>query len=123
MSDSWRIPLGILGYGGAIATTLSLVLMALGSWLQKAVPLVMSWACLFLFVGALGRLLREVFENRDWHLFSLWRDLWLLGCWCFDEVKPEDAGQVGWAFLIVSVVCATSLVAMAPRVRAVRVVS
>jgi hypothetical protein len=77
--ENIRILFGILGYGAILAVTLSLLLFALASWIQKTVPLVMTWACLFVLVPAIGRLLRAVYDDRHWLLLLVWRDVRLLG--------------------------------------------
>lgn len=122
--DNVSILRGILGYGLILAVTLSLLLFALSSWLQKTVPLVMSWACLFVLVPALASLLRRVFDDRNWLLLIIWRDIRLLGTWCFGGIDTERELQLlapsAW---IVALVCVLSLLALIPRVRAVRVVS
>jgi ABC-type transport system involved in multi-copper enzyme maturation permease subunit len=121
--ENLRILFGILGYGVVLAVTLSLLMFALASWLQKTVPLVMSWACLFVLVPAIGMILRRVYDDRHWLLLLLWRDIGLLGSWCFDALNPErDGPLIGWAALIVAAVCVASAIALVPRVRAVKVV-
>ena len=114
---------GIIGYGLILSVTLSLLLFALASWLQKTVPLVMSWACLFVLIPALALLLRRVFDDRNWQLLILWRDIRLLGTWCFGGIDTDRELQaLGPATVIVLLVCLVSVIALVPRVRAVRVV-
>ena len=114
---------GILGYGLILSVTLSLLLFAMASWLQKTVPLVMSWACLFVMLPALAGLLRRAFDDRNWQLLMLWRDIRLLGTWCFGGIDTNrEVQQLQPAAVIVLVVCVLSLIAIIPRVRAVRVV-
>jgi ABC-2 type transport system permease protein len=121
--ENLRILFGILGYGAVLAVTLSLLLFALASLLQKTVPLVISWACLFVLVPAIGLILRRVYGDRHWLLLLLWRDIRLLGSWCFGALNPErDGPLLGWAALVVASVCVASAVALVPRVRAVKVV-
>jgi ABC-2 type transport system permease protein len=121
--ENLRILFGILGYGAVLAVTLSLLLFALASWLEKTVPLVMSWACLFVLVPAIGMILRRVHDDRHWLLLLLWQDVRLLGSWCFGALNPErDGPLLGWAALVVAAVCVASAVALVPRVRAVKVV-
>ena len=114
---------GILGYGLILSVTLSLLLFAMASWLHKTVPLVMSWACLFIMVPALALLLRRVFDDRNWTLLMLWRDIRLLGAWCFGAVNTTREEELLLpAAGVVLAVCVLSLLALIPRVRAVRVV-
>jgi len=121
--ENWRIVLGILGYGAVMAVSLSLLLFALASWLHKSVPLVMSWACIFVLLPAVGEILRHTYDDRRWRLLMFWRDIRLLGSWCFDALSDNDmqllTGAV-WVVLAVWVVC---ILAIIPRVRAVRVVA
>lgn len=120
--DNLRILLGILGYGAAMAVSVSLLLMALSSWLQRTVPLVMSWACIFVFLPALGGILRHVYDNRYWDLLRLWHNVKLMGHYCFGSVRDRDEKLLIWATLIVVAVAVLSMLAIIPRVRAVRVV-
>jgi ABC-type transport system involved in multi-copper enzyme maturation permease subunit len=121
--ENLRILGGILGYGVVMATALSLLLFALASWLQKSVPLVMSWACVFVLLPALGEILRQVYDDRHWRLLMFWRDIRLVGDWCFGSVSPAYSGHVGWAALIVAAVSVVCLLVSIPRVRAVRVIT
>lgn len=114
---------GILGYGLILSVTLSLLLFAMASWLQKTVPLVMAWTCLFVMIPALAALMRHVFDDRNWLLLMLWQDIRLLGTWCFGGIDSDRELQLLLpAALVVLVVCLLSIVALIPRVRAVRVV-
>lgn len=127
LTDSWTylrenagILFGILGYGAIMAATLSLLLFAMASWLQKTAPLVMCWACLFILLPACAVILREVFDHDGWELLILWRDIRQVGAWCFGE---GDASPWSWAGLIVVGVSFISVSAAIPRVRAVRVIA
>lgn len=123
LRENWRILVGILGYGAIMAAVLSLVLFALASWLQKTVPLVMAWAALFVLLPVLGGILQRVGGNREWLLMILWRNLRLLGGWCFGSVEGRDErGLTAWAAAIVIAVCIGCVAAILPRLRAVRVV-
>lgn len=122
--ENWRIATGILGYGMLMALVLSLLLLALASWFPRTVPLVMCWACVFVLLPALGALLREIFDDRRWMLLMLWRNLRLIGSWFFGAMRPErDAALLPWAIVVVTAVCVVCLLAVLPRVRAVRVIT
>jgi len=114
---------GILGYGLILAVTLSLLLFAMAAWLHKTVPLLMSWSCLFVLVPALAGILRRVFDDPRWMLMMLWRDIRLLGTWCFGGIDTDRELRllVPSAVIVVSV-CILSALAIMPRVRATRVV-
>jgi len=122
-SENLGILRGILGYGLVLSITLSLLLFAMASWLQKTVPLVMSWAFVFLMLPALAELLRSAFDDRHWRLMALWHDIRLMGTWCFGGIDTNRELQLlPPAVVIVLLVCVFSLIAIIPRVRAVRVV-
>jgi hypothetical protein len=122
--DNPRILAGILGYGSVMAVTLSLLLAAIASWIPRTVPLVMSWSCIFVLLPILSDVMEHVSDNRHWLLLNLWRDLQLLGRWCFGSMRPQrsDGDLIGWASWIVLGVCIASALAFLRRVRAVEVV-
>ena len=108
---------GILGYGFLMAAVLSLVLVALASWVPRPAPLVISWACLFLFLPLLAQILRRVYSDRDWLLLILWRDIELMGNWCFGL---DNSKMLPHASAIVILVCIVASIAIAARVTAAR---
>lgn len=115
---------GILGYGLALALTLSLLLFALTSLLKKTVPLVITWACIFVLVPAVALLMRQVFHGRNWQLLMLWRDLRLVGTWCFGGIDSDnELALINPAIAIVVGVWVVSALVIASQVRAVKVVT
>ena len=120
--ENTGILVGIVGYGAVLSVTLSLLVVAMASWLQKTVPLVMSFACLFFLLPTIGRILQRTYDNRYWNLLGLWHDIWIVGTWCFGIDLKNDATHLIPAVLIVVSICVISLIAIIPKVRAVRVV-
>ena len=121
--ENWRIVLGILGYVAVMAVSLSLLLFALASWLHKTVPLVMSWACIFVLLPVVAEILRHTYDDRHWRLLMFWRDIRVLGSWCFGALSRDETQLLTgatWAVLAVWIVC---ILAIIPRVRAVKVVA
>lgn len=115
---------GILGYGLALAVTLSLLLFALTSLLKKTVPLVIIWACIFVLLPAVALLMRQVFKGREWQLLMLWRDLRLVGTWCFGGIDSDnELALINPALAIVVGVWVVSALVIASQVRAVKVVT
>src|SRR5919202_5518792 len=55
--DHPELFLGILGYGLVLTVTFSLLLVATASWLKRTVPMIMTWATIFLFPRLLAPLL------------------------------------------------------------------
>jgi hypothetical protein len=98
-------------------------LFALASWLPRTVPLVMAWVGVFLLLPATGEMLREATGSRKWLLLSLWRDVRLIGTWCFGAAdRPRELELLYPSMIVVSAVCLMSIAAVLPRLRATRVV-
>lgn len=115
---------GILGYGAVMSITLSLLLAAIASWVPRTVPLVMSWSCIFVLLPVLAEMMDRVSDDHRWLLLDLWRDLQLLGRWCFGSIREQrhEDDLIGWAAWIVLAVCTVAGLAFLRRVRAVEVV-
>ena len=114
-----NLTIGILGYGLLISVTLGLLLFALVSWMPRPVPLVMSWSCMFFFLPVLSEILSKVFDDRQWRLLNLWRDIYAVGSRCFGEaaVRSRDVAQLSEAMVVVVVVCIVSFIAIMIRIR------
>jgi hypothetical protein len=119
-----RIIAGILGYGAIMAVTFSLVLAAIASWVPRTVPLVMTWAGIFVLLPALGESIGQMRDEPRWALLDLPRDLYVLGSKCFGalEAGTDDARLADAAMWAVPAVCVVCLLSLVRRVRAVEVV-
>src|SRR4029079_7007110 len=74
---------GILGYGLVLTVSLSLMLLAMASWLRKTVPMIMAWTTLFIFVPRLTfSLVEGLHYSPRWRLFDLWNNMYLVGSVC-----------------------------------------
>lgn len=133
--DSWdyflsgaRLFFGILGYGAVLTVTFSLLLVATASWLKRTVPMIMTWASLFLFPRLVGPLLVDGlhFDPR-WRLIDLWNDTYLLGNWCLglrhEEIRPPTQPAYPEALLVVAAVWAVCGTYLVRRTHAVEIVS
>ena len=77
---------------------------------------------LFRSLPIFGSLLRAVFESPDWLLINLWRNLELLGKFCFGQID-QKVQRHGWpAFGIVLGVCVGSIALLHTKLKAVEVV-
>jgi len=122
--DNVQIALGILAYGLLMSVALGLVLFASAAWLQRTVPLVMGWSCLFVLLPAVAEILHHVTDDRRWELLIFWRDIRLVGTWFFGALDPAKETQLlPGAIAVVLAVCVLSALAIVPRVRAVKVVA
>jgi hypothetical protein len=122
-----HLALGILGYGAILTVSLTLLLLATATWLQKTVPLILAWATLFFFARILSDALvdRLAFDAR-WRLVDLWNCALLLGNHCLG-IRPENirpAPQPEWyeAALVLGGVCISCLIYSSLRIRAVEIV-
>jgi len=132
-----RLIWGIMGYGFAVAATLSVLVVAMASWLRRTVPLIIVWSALLVFL----RFLTERFVDRPngsdprWRLFDLWNDLYIFGCWCLGTTPDLDSRMSGpgnrilqaqpepWqAALALTVVIFLCLIYLDRRIRAVEIV-
>jgi ABC-type transport system involved in multi-copper enzyme maturation permease subunit len=119
--------LGILGYGLVLTVTLSLLLLATASWLQRTVPMIMVWTILFVFCRLLARgLVDGLHYDVRWRLFDLWHCTYVVGHACLG-IDLHAAGA-GWhppvyqAALVLAGVCLVCLIYLVLRIRAVEIV-
>jgi ABC-2 type transport system permease protein len=121
--DNWRIAVSVLTFGAVICVVNSILLVTISAYLQKIVPITITWASLFLLLGRLGDYMFRETQNDSWRLLDPWRDMRLVGRLCFGEFRREIDEQLAWrALLILSALCAVALAALVHRVRAVDVV-
>jgi ABC-2 type transport system permease protein len=115
---------GILGYGLVLTITLTILLLATASWLQKTVPLVMAWTALFFFCRRLAYALVERLQfDPHWRLIDLWNNIYLVGMFCLQT--PVKGRHPLWyeAALVLGGVCALCLIYLFRRIRAVEIVA
>jgi ABC-type transport system involved in multi-copper enzyme maturation permease subunit len=130
--DSWKywyeqihLLAGILGYGLVLTTVLGLLLMATAVWLRRTVPMIMSWASLFVLSRMLGELLARF--HPSWRLIDLWNDLYLVGNWCLQmspsTLRPLPQPEYWEAGVVLACLCVLCLAYLHRRIQAVEVVS
>jgi hypothetical protein len=121
--DNWRIAVSVLAFGAVICIVNSILLVTISAYLQRIVPITITWASIFLLLGRLGDLLQWSTKDDYWFLLDPWRDMRLVGRLCFGTfAKAIDRELAWWALLILGSLCAVSLAALVHRVRAVEVV-
>ena len=119
---------GILIYGTLVSVTLSLICPALGSWLHRTVPLVMSWGMLFILMPVVSAALHRIFgygrrQSSGWLMLNFWRNLRIIGEYFFDDLKDRDAPYLLGMVVIVLLVSVLSGLAAWWKLRVIRVVS
>ncbi len=121
--ENWRVPLAVLAYGLVLCACLSLLLVALSAWLQRAAPIAVTWSSMFTFLGLLAEYLRDETGQEVWALLDPWRDMRYVGRMFFGVFSRQSQEALApWALLVLCVLCAVCLVLLARRVRAVEVV-
>jgi hypothetical protein len=121
--EHWHVAVSVLAYGLVICVVNSILLVTISAYLQRIVPITITWASVFLLLGRLGDYLAVSTDNDYWRLLDPWRDMRLVGRLCFGTFRrPLDESMAWWAFGILATLCALSLVALVHRVRAVDVV-
>lgn len=119
--DAKRSVLGVLGYGALLAVFLSLLLVAVTSWVQKTVPLVMVWSALFVMTPAISQSLAIWTKQPNWRLLDLWNNAYVLGNQ-FLGLTLKDQPSPGAALGVLAGVAVCCIVVLRRRVRAVEVV-
>lgn len=125
--DSGHLLVGILGYGTVLTVSLTTLLLATATWVQRTVPLIMTWTTLFFFCPLLGRALVEALHlHPRWRLIDLWYDTYLVGS-KFLQVEPRGLAaefQPFWAeaALVLAAVSAACVGYLIVRIRAVEVI-
>jgi ABC-type transport system involved in multi-copper enzyme maturation permease subunit len=125
--DNGQLCLGILGYGLVLTVTFSLLLLATATWLKRTVPMIMTWATLFLFPRILGPLLVDGlgFDAR-WRLVDLWNNAYLIGNWCLgidqETIRPYPQPEYWEAALVLALVWGVCLAYLLRRMSAVEIV-
>jgi ABC-type transport system involved in multi-copper enzyme maturation permease subunit len=125
--DNASLFVGILAYGLVLTVTLTLVLLATASWLQRTVPLIMAWSFLFLFCRLLSRVLVEgLHYGPAWRLIDLWNCTYVVGhaCLGIDLQASRPGWQPAWyeAALVLAGVGVLCLSYLVLRIRAVEIV-
>ena len=121
--EHWRIAMSVLAFGMVLCVVNSILLVAISAYLQRIVPITITWASIFLLLGRLGDYLFRETDNEAWRLLDPWRDMRLVGQLCFGTFRrPIDQELAWWAFALLGSLCALALVALVHRVRAVEVV-
>jgi len=122
-----HLALGILAYGAVVTVSLTLLLLATATWLQRTVPLIMTWTTLFVFLKALSlALVEDLHYDARWRLLDLWNNAKLVGNYLLDVVPTEGRGAAEpvWyeGALVLGMVCAVCLTYLTLRIRAVEIV-
>jgi ABC-type transport system involved in multi-copper enzyme maturation permease subunit len=127
--DSWQFQLvgGILVYGLILTVFLSLMLTATAAWLRRTVPMIMTWATLFLFFRLLASALVDGLDyDRHWRLMDLWNDMYLIGYHCLvsEPLRGRAAKQPETyeAVLVLLAGCLLCLTYLIQRIRGVEIV-
>jgi ABC-type transport system involved in multi-copper enzyme maturation permease subunit len=119
--DARRLLAGILGYGALLAVVLSLLLVAVTSWVQKTVPLVMVWSAIFIMAPLVGLNLAEWTGEPQWRLMDLWNCGYIVGNRMLG-VTLEKQPSVAAAATMLAVAVFASIGLLSARIRAVEVV-
>jgi len=121
--DNWQIPLAVLAFGLVLCLVNSILLVTLSAYLQRIVPITITWATIFLLLGSLSGYLRRATEDERWRLMDPWWDMRIVGRMIFGSFQTESESELAmWATLLLVGVCSVALVALVHRVRAVDIV-
>ena len=121
--ENWRVPLAVLAYGLVLCVCLSLLLVTISAWLQRAAPIAVTWSSLFVLLGLLAEYLRDETRVEAWGLLDPWRDMRYVGRMFFGVFSRQSQEALApWALFVLGLMCGACLVLLVRRVRAVEVV-
>ncbi|MFQ3592233.1 MAG: hypothetical protein SNJ82_03470 [Gemmataceae bacterium] len=126
-TDQSSLLLGILSYGLLLSSSLTILLLAMASWLRSTVPLIMAWMTVFVFAQAVSSALVDGLRfSPRWRLIDLWNCTYLIGNALLNvdgtKIRPSPQPEVWEASLVLLGVCLACLSYLIPRVRAVEIV-
>lgn len=131
-SIAFRLPinpvlLGILGYGLVLTICLSVMMLAMASWLRQTVPMIMAWTTLFIFIPRLTySLVDGLHYSARWRLLDFWNDIYIVGSYCLglgdDLQKSVLHPPVLEASCVLGAACILCLIYLNQRIHAVEVV-
>jgi hypothetical protein len=121
--DNWQIPLAVLAFGFVLCAVNSILLVTLSAYLQRIVPITITWATIFILLGSLSGYMRRATEDERWRLMDPWWDMRTVGRMIFGSFRTEAEGSLAvQATILLIAVCSVALVALVRRVRAVDIV-
>jgi ABC-2 type transport system permease protein len=121
--DNWQIPVSVLAFGLVLCVVNSILLVTLSAYLQRVVPITITWATIFILLGVLAGYLRRATGNETWRLLDPWWDMRIVGRLCFGSFRTQTEEDLAWkAFGLLALVCSVALAALVHRVRAVDIV-
>ena len=128
VSESGHLCLGILGYGLVLTVTFGLLIVAVASWMRTTVPIIMTWAAVFLFPKVVASMLVDGLQfPAQLRLMDLWNDAYLVGNWLLDvppdRITPWPQPAAYEAGLVLLAVCAMCVLVLVRRIRAVEIVN
>jgi ABC-type transport system involved in multi-copper enzyme maturation permease subunit len=122
--DNWRVAASVVGYTVVMCVVLSIWLTALSAYLQRAAPIVITWASLFVLLRAVATQMSRSTGDKTWELLDPWRDIRFVGKLLFGLTENAQEVELGWwAAGILAGTCAIALLALARKVRAVEIVT
>jgi ABC-2 type transport system permease protein len=131
--DAQRLLLGILGYGGILTVCLSLLVVALASWLRKTVPLIMVWLGILFFARLVANAMVDwLGYDVHWRLLDLWNNMYVVGSECLGTAAQLTENRRVWsnqpqpevwqAATVLGTMCILCLTYLNHRIRAVEIV-
>jgi hypothetical protein len=121
--ENWRIAVSVIAFGAVICIVNSILLVTISAYLQRIVPITITWASLFLLLGRLGDYMYRQTQHDCWRLLDPWRDMRMVGRLCFGTFQTDREWVIAMrALVVLGSLCAIALAALIYRVRAVDVV-
>jgi len=122
--EHWQIAVSVLAYGAVLCVVLSILLVTLSAYLQRAAPIAITWSSLFVLLREMSNQFSDATNNSYWKLIDPWRNIRAVGRLCFGEFRDAQQWQMArFSLAILVLLCSLALAALVRRVRAVDIVS
>jgi ABC-2 type transport system permease protein len=118
----------IAGYGTMVSVTSAVLILAVASTLKRTIPLVLGWAGLFVFLPAVGEILRDVESSLGhpgawrWALLDLWADQRWISNFLFGLERETNGERLPYAAAVLGGAVLTSVVVFWRRIVGAEVV-
>jgi hypothetical protein len=110
-----------------MALVMSILLVAVASWVRRTVPLVMVWSTIFLFARGVSAVVVDNLKHSEhWRLIDMWNNIRIVGRvflgFAQEEIPPQPQPAVWEAALVLVLVTLICLSYLNLRTRAVEIV-
>jgi len=122
--ENWRILCAIIGCGSLVSLCSSCLILGIAAYFERTIPIVVAWGAVFLFLPAVGTILRRTAEDHawSWDLLNFWDVLRWVSNSMFGIAPEKYELRLDSSLMVLGAWMALSMAAFWRRVVAVEVV-